>query len=181
MRGDANARFVGHTDTVTTSERTLILLRHAKSDWSGALPDIDRPLAERGTAQAPLAGRWLASHGGVIDLAIVSPAQRARETWELASAELDPAPPVRFDERVYAASAGQLLDILREAPDEARTLVLVGHNPGMEQLASLLAGEDVILPTSGIAEFGVDGPWSGLDARSSALRAAGRADGNGLT
>ncbi|MFE4467223.1 SixA phosphatase family protein [Leifsonia sp. NPDC056824] len=166
---------------MTTSERTLILLRHAKSDWSGALPDIERPLAERGNAQAPLAGRWLASHGGVIDLAIVSPAQRARETWQLASAELDPAPPVRFDERVYAASADELLSVVRETPDEARTLILVGHNPGMEQLASLLADDEVILRTAGIAEFGVSGRWSGLDARSSALRAAGRADGHGLS
>ena len=173
--------FVGHTDTVTTSEHTLILLRHAKSDWSGALPDIDRPLAERGQAQAPLAGRWLASHAGTIDLAVVSPAQRARETWELASAELDPAPPVRFDDRVYAASAGQLLDILREAPDTVRTLILVGHNPGMEQLASLLSGEDVIMPTSGIAELGVDGSWSELDTASAVLRAAGRADGRDLS
>ncbi|MFE4950392.1 SixA phosphatase family protein [Leifsonia sp. NPDC056665] len=166
---------------MTTSERTLILLRHAKSDWSGALPDVDRPLADRGHAQAPLAGRWLASRAGVIDLAIVSPAVRARETWELVSAELAPAPPVLFDERVYAASADQLLAIVREAPADVRTLILVGHNPGMEQLASLLAGEDVILRTAGIAEFGVSGLWSGLEARSSALRAAGRADGYGLS
>lgn len=174
-------RIVRHTDSVTTSERTLILLRHAKSDWSGALPDVDRPLAERGHAQAPLAGRWLASHAGVIDLAVVSPAVRARETWELVSAELAPAPPARFDERVYAASADQLLAIVREAPADVRTLILVGHNPGMEQLASLLAAEDVILPTSGIAELGVDGSWSGLDAASAVLRVAGRADGRDLS
>ncbi|MEY9851414.1 phosphohistidine phosphatase [Leifsonia sp. EB41] len=174
-------RVVRHTDSVTTSERTLILLRHAKSDWSGALPDVDRPLAERGHAQAPLAGRWLASHAGVIDLAVVSPARRARETWELVSAELAPPPPVRFDERVYAASADQLLAIVREAPADIRTLILVGHNPGMEQLASLLARRDVILPTSGIAELGVDGPWSGLDATSAVLVAAGRADGRDLS
>lgn len=173
-------RIVRHTDSVTTSERTLILLRHAKSDWSGALPDVDRPLAERGHAQAPLAGRWLASHAGTIDLAVVSPARRARETWELVSAELVPAPPARFDERVYAASADQLLAIVREAPADVRALILVGHNPGMEQLASLLAGEDVILPTSGIAELGVGGPWSELDAGSAVLRAAGRSDGRDL-
>ena len=76
---------VGQTGSVMTIERTLILLRHAKSDWSGSAPDFDRPLAERGRAQAPLAGRWLANHVDRIDLAIVSPAERARETWELAS------------------------------------------------------------------------------------------------
>ena len=65
------------------SERTLILLRHAKSDWSGSVPDVDRPLARRGHRQAPQAGRWLADNIDSIDLAVVSPANRARRTWEL--------------------------------------------------------------------------------------------------
>jgi phosphohistidine phosphatase len=60
-------------------------------------------------------------------------------------------------------------------------VLLVGHNPGMEQLASLLAGEDVIMRTAGIAEFGVEGPWSELDATSTMLRAAGRSDGHVLS
>ena len=71
------------------SERTLILLRHAKSDWSGNEADVDRPLSKRGLRQAPHAGRWLAHSISSIDLAVVSPATRARSTWELASAELD--------------------------------------------------------------------------------------------
>lgn len=165
---------------MTTTDRILILLRHAKSDWSGSVPDIDRPLAERGTAQAPLAGRWLAGHAGRIDLALVSPARRARETWELASAQLEPLPPARSEDRVYAASADQLLDIVHGVPDTVQTLLLVGHNPGMEQLASLLAGEEVVLRTSGIAVFDGEGPWSGLDAASTALRVAGRSDGHDL-
>lgn len=164
----------------TGSVRTLILLRHAKSDWSGAAPDIDRPLAERGLAQAPLAGRWLADHAVSIDLAVVSPARRARETWELVSAELTPEPPVRFDDRVYAASADRLLEIVHEVPDDVRTAILVGHNPGMEELASLLAGEGVAMRTAGLAVLGVAGPWSGVDATSATLRAAGRSDGDDL-
>lgn len=163
-----------HTIGVITIERTLILLRHAKSEWSGSSPDFDRPLSERGRTQAPLAGRWLATHTDRIDLAIVSPAQRARETWELASAQLASAPPTQFDDRAYGASADLLLDLVHEVPDTVRTLILVGHNPGMEQLASLLAGEDVIMRTSGIAEFGVEGSWPELDAASTVLRAAGR-------
>ena len=155
-------------------ERTLILLRHAKSDWSGSAEDIDRPLAERGHAQAPLAGRWLAIRAGAIDLAVVSPARRARETWELVSAQLAPAPPARIDDRIFGASADRLLDVVHDVPDNVHTVLLVGHNPGMEQLASLLAGEDVIMRTSGIAEFGVDGPWPELDGTSAALRVAGR-------
>jgi phosphohistidine phosphatase len=166
---------------VTTIERTLILLRHAKSDWSGSVADVDRPLAQRGRAQAPLAGRWLAGHADPIDLAIVSPAHRARETWELASAELTPAPSARYDDRVYAASADTLLDILHEVTDDVRSVILVGHNPGMEQLASLLAGEDVILRTSGVAEFTVEVPWSSLDAATAVLRVTGRPDGQGVS
>lgn len=170
-----------HTGSVTTIERTLILLRHAKSDWSASVPDFDRPLAERGRAQAPRAGRWLANNAGPIDLAIVSPAQRARETWDLVSAQLAPAPPAHFDDRVYAASADELLEVLRDVPDDVRRVVLVGHNPGLEQLASLLAGEDVTMRTAGIAEFGVEGPWRERDVTSATLRAAGRSDGHVLS
>ncbi|MCI0156281.1 histidine phosphatase family protein [Leifsonia shinshuensis] len=166
---------------MTTTERTLILLRHAKSDWSGSEADIDRPLADRGRAQASLAGRWFAGNAGRIDLAIVSPAQRARETWELVSAEFAQPPLLRVDERVYAASAERLLDVVRDVPDGVRTVVLVGHNPGMEALASSLAGQDVILRTAGIAELAVERPWRELDASSAALRAAGRANGHDLT
>ena len=169
-----------HTGSVTKNERTLILLRHAKSDWSGSDPDIDRPLAERGHAQAPLAGQWLASRTSPIDLAVVSPARRARETWELVSAELTSPPPAQFDDRMYGASTDRLLDIVRDVPDDVHTVVLVGHNPGIEQLAAILAGEDVVMRTSGIAEFGVEGPWSELDATSAVLRVAGRSDGHDL-
>ena len=90
-------------------------------------------------------------------------------------------PPSQFDDRVYEASADRLLGLVRDVPDDVRTLVLVGHNPGMEQLASLLAGDDVIMRTSGIVEFSVEGPWSEVDATSTVLRAAGRSDGHVLT
>lgn len=170
-----------HTGSVITVERTLILLRHAKSDWSGSLPDIDRPLAERGRAQAPLAGLWFATHADGIDLAIVSPAMRTRQTWALASAQLASAPTTQFDDRVYAASLGQLLEVVRDVPDDVRTVLLVGHNPGMEELAYVLAGEEVTMRTSSIAVFGVKGSWADLDATSTMLRAAGRSDGHVLS
>ena len=91
------------------AERTLILLRHAKSDWSGDEPDDHRPLAKRGLRQAPEAGQWLAGNIDRIDLAVTSPAVRARTTWELASAELGSSPETVVDDRVYAATSGQLL------------------------------------------------------------------------
>lgn len=95
----------------------MILLRHAKSDWSGDEEDIDRPLAKRGRRQAPEAGRWLADNLEAIELAVVSPANRARSTWDLVSAELDDCPQTRIDDRVYDASVSQLVDVVRGLPD----------------------------------------------------------------
>ncbi|GAB3046306.1 histidine phosphatase family protein [Parafrigoribacterium mesophilum] len=156
------------------SERTLILLRHAKSDWSGDDADIDRPLSERGLREAPQAGRWLAHGVGGLDLVVVSPASRAQKTWELASAELDSPPLVWIDDRVYAASNDELLGVVRALPDEAHTVVVVGHNPGMEDLLSLLTGEPMSMPTSGLAVIGLEGSWSSAGQSSAKLLASGK-------
>jgi phosphohistidine phosphatase len=156
------------------SERTLILLRHAKSDWSGNDADADRPLSGRGLRQAPQAGRWLADNVASIDLAVISPANRARDTWELASAELGTSPPIQIDDRAYGASAGELLDVVRDLPDDVDTVVLVGHNPGMEELVSLLTGDSVPMPTSALAVIGLEGSWSTASQSSATLRASGR-------
>ena len=153
---------------------TLILLRHGKSDWSGGEPDHLRPLAPRGRRQVPLAGRWIAEHVGVIDLAVVSPAERTRETWRLAAAELTVRPPVREDDRVYAGSAPALLDVLRELPGELATVVLVGHNPGVEDLVASLTGRRVPMPTSALAVVDLSSPWSAAANAVAELRAQGR-------
>lgn len=156
------------------NERTLILLRHAKSDWSGDVADIARPLARRGRRQAPDAGRWLAANIDSIDLAVVSPASRARSTWDLVAAELDVPPRTRIDERVYAASGHDLLTVVRELPDDVGTVVLVGHNPGIQDLASLLTGEWTPMTTSALAVIEVSGSWSTAAHHSAAMRASGR-------
>jgi phosphohistidine phosphatase len=156
------------------SERTLILLRHAKSDWSGGQADIARPLAKRGRHQAPEAGQWLATNIDRIDLAVVSPAQRARSTWDLASAELAEPPATQVDDRVYAASDDELLAVVRGLPDHAETVVLVGHNPGIEDLLSRLTGEWAPMPTSALAVITVPGPWSSAGHQRGVLRAHGR-------
>ena len=158
------------------AEHTLILFRHAKSDQSSSEADIDRPLNERGWQQAPETGRWLGDHLDTIDLAVVSPAVRARTTWELASAELDQSPETRTDDRIYANSVGDLLDVVRELSDEIRTAVLVGHNPGMEELASRLAGEPVELPTSALAVFELASAWSDAGSSAATLRASRRVE-----
>jgi phosphohistidine phosphatase len=155
-------------------ERTLILLRHAKSDWSGNEADLARPLAKRGRRQAPDAGRWLATNIDGIDLAVVSPANRARSTWDLVAAELAAVPSTRIDDRVYAASEGELLVVLRELPDDLGTVVLVGHNPGIEDLASRLTGEWVWMPTSALAVITLPGSWSSAGQAPAVLRASGR-------
>jgi phosphohistidine phosphatase len=155
-------------------ERTLILLRHAKSDWSREDADVDRPLSKRGLREAPQAGRWLARGVASIDLAVVSPANRARKTWELASAELDSRPPASIDDRMYAASANQLLGVVQTLPDDAATVLLVGHNPGIEELVSLLTDESLSMPTSALAVIGVEGSWSTAGQSSAKLLASGR-------
>ena len=163
-----------------TQERTLIVLRHAKSDWSGGEADIDRTLNLRGLSQAPEAGSWLAEHFPSIDLAIVSPAARARATWALASAELSHSPEARIDDRAYAASVNDLLQIVRELPDELENVILVAHNPGLEDLVYLLTGESATLSTSAVAVLGVPGTWAELDASIAVLKTSGRASTVGL-
>ncbi|WP_081682729.1 histidine phosphatase family protein [Marmoricola sp. URHB0036] len=160
-----------------TTRHTLILLRHAKSDWSGDEPDRLRPLAPRGRRQAPEAGRWLADCGGRLDLALVSSATRAQQTWQLASAELADPPPVRTEDGVYAASVGELLDVVRDLPDEVGTVVMVGHNPGFEDLATALSGQPVPMPTSALAVLDLAGDWRTAGILEAHLRTSGRPPG----
>ena len=141
-------------------EHTLILLRHAKSDWSGDEPDKHRPLAKRGHRQAPEAGQWLAANVDRIDLAVVSPAIRARTTWELASAELGSSPETRGDDRVYAASCGELLDVVRHSTT-ARHGGPGRPQPGLEDLVEQLTGVWVSMVTSALAVVELPGSWAG--------------------
>ncbi|MET8564266.1 histidine phosphatase family protein [Streptomyces flaveolus] len=120
--------------------RRLVVLRHAKSAWPEGVEDHRRPLAPRGLRDAPAAGRALAA-GTLPDLALCSTAVRARRTWELVSAEWATPPPVRYDRRLYAAGVPELLEVVREVPPEVRTLLLIGHNPGLEELVLTLAAD----------------------------------------
>jgi phosphohistidine phosphatase len=143
------------------TNRTLVLMRHAKSDWPSGLDDEQRPLALRGCREAPEAARWLAGKlPGGVDLVVCSTALRARQTWELMSTELAPEPVVRFDEKVYAASKRTLRSIVGELPDDVRVVILLGHNPGIEDLVGELTGQRRAFRTSSIAILGWDGPWA---------------------
>ena len=121
--------------------RRLVVLRHAKSAWPEGVADHERPLAPRGGRDAPAAGRALAEADCLPDLALCSTAVRARRTWELASAQWGTPPPVRLQRRLYAADAPDLLEAVRETPAAVRTLLLIGHNPGLADLVLELAGE----------------------------------------
>ncbi len=153
---------------------TLVLVRHAKSDWSGSHPDHARPVGARGRRQAPEAGRWLAEHGPGIDLAVVSPAQRARTTWELVSAQLATPPPVRVDEEIYSFGPEPLLRVVRRLPGDVGTAALVGHNPALEELVEELTEEWVAMPTSALAVIALPGPWADAGDGSAHLLASGR-------
>ncbi|MEU3747807.1 MULTISPECIES: SixA phosphatase family protein [Streptomyces] len=151
--------------------RRLVVLRHAKSAWPEDVPDRDRPLGPRGLRDAPAAGRFLAETGVLPDLVLCSPARRARHTWDLAAAELESPPPVRHDPRLYGADAEDLLDVLHGVPDGTGTLLLVGHNPGLEDLVLLLAADGVgdalgrvrtKFPTSATAVLTWHGGWPDL-------------------
>src|SRR5215831_11815927 len=118
--------------------RTLVLFRHAKSAWPD-VADHDRPLARRGIRAAPVMGRWLREAGLLPGQVLCSTARRARETWQFAQAGLAATPPVTFDDRIYQAAAADLLGLIREVPSATGTLLLIGHNPAIEDLALLLA------------------------------------------
>lgn len=142
--------------------RRLVLVRHAKSAWPLGVADADRPLAGRGNREAPIIGQWLAEHLDHIDLVLCSTAVRARKTWKQAAGELGGRPEVRHDDRLYAASAIELLDVARKLPKQARTVVFVGHNPGLEDFVQLLSGSVVELKTSAVAVLGTARPWADL-------------------
>ncbi|MFF4605705.1 SixA phosphatase family protein [Streptomyces sp. NPDC001339] len=152
--------------------RRIVLLRHAKAEWSDT-SDHDRPLADRGRKDAPVAGRWLAGAGIIPDLTLCSTSVRTRETWKLVVSELPQRPRTVYDERLYEASLGELIALLNETSDDVNDLMLVGHNPGVHALADALAGEadgDLLsrmnrsgFPTAAMAVLTFGGSWKSVE------------------
>jgi phosphohistidine phosphatase len=159
--------------------RRLLILRHAKTERAEpGQRDRDRKLTARGRADAPVIGAYMVRHRLVPDLALVSPAIRAAETWALVAARFAKAPRVVNEERIYNASPETLIGLIRETR-EARNLLVVGHNPGLHDLAvQLIASGEVEarehvnekLPTCGLVviEFPFD-DWSRLHTSSGRL------------
>jgi phosphohistidine phosphatase len=152
--------------------RILYLLRHAKSSWADAtLRDFDRPLKKRGREAAARVGQRMASENLSSPLVICSPAVRTRETAEivLANAHLQIEP--RFDERVYEASLRELTQIVTEIPDAVEVAIMIGHNPGFEELLSFLTGEYRRMPTCALAKIGFgDVSWKDVRAGEGSLQ-----------
>ena len=156
--------------------RTLVLLRHAKSAYPDGVADHDRPLAPRGQREAGLAGEWLRANLPAIDAVLCSTATRARET--LARSGIDA--PVRCVERLYGATPGTLIEQVNGVSDDVNTLLVVGHEPTISEVAIVLAsadGTDTValerisakFPTSAIAVLRVVGRWEQVEPGNAAL------------
>jgi phosphohistidine phosphatase len=145
--------------------KTLLILRHAKSSWNNAnMTDHDRPLNERGKRDAPRAGRALAAQDVVPELIITSTAERAMSTAEAAAAATNDPPELKYERRLYLASPLTILKILQELGNGPQRVMVVGHNPGLEELVYHLTEEPEAMPTAAIAQ--VDLPitaWSELN------------------
>ncbi len=158
--------------------KTVHLLRHAKSSWKDtALEDHDRPLAKRGRATAKTIAAYLKRRGIAPDLVICSTAARARQTWKPIAKAIKPTKIV-LESDVYAVPEGALLRYLRGLPEEARSVLLIGHNPGLHELALALADApsrrrlppaDGKFPTGALASLRFDGRWKDLRPGNAAL------------
>jgi len=153
--------------------RILTLVRHAKSSWKdAALDDADRPLNKRGKRDAPEMGKRLAKLGAKPSVIISSPAKRARKTaWTIAQALGYPRGKVVERPAVYLATVDDLLAVLRGIDNGIREVILVGHNPGITDLANLLTGEGIDnIPTCGVVRISFDmKDWGSLGPRSGCL------------
>ncbi|HXH70582.1 MAG TPA: histidine phosphatase family protein [Pyrinomonadaceae bacterium] len=132
--------------------KTLFILRHAKSSWEDAnLADFDRPLNKRGLKTAPLVGETIRRNKFQIDSIISSPAKRAKQTAILVKEAAQIAADILFDDQIYEASPHRLLHVASELDDKIESAMLVGHNPGLEGLVTMLTRKAELMPTATLA------------------------------
>lgn len=152
----------------------LHLLRHAKSDRDEALEDHERPLSRRGRVAARCVGESLPLALGALDLVLCSTSLRTRETAKLVLARFAPAPPIRFEEALYLTGRAALMRRLSQLDESVGAVIVIGHNPGLHELALALAASDSPrypalasgkFPTTARASFVIDQPWATI-ARS---------------
>jgi phosphohistidine phosphatase len=147
----------------------LHLLRHAKSSWKKEVEDHERPLNRRGREAARRVGQALPATVGTLDLILCSSARRTRETMELVIAEFGVRPRSVLEDELYEATKHELMSRLRRLPEDIGNVLLIGHNPGLHQLAMAIADTDSAgfqalssgkYPTAARASFRVPDPWS---------------------
>lgn len=165
---------------MSDNQRTLLLLRHGKSDYPSGVADHDRPLAPRGIREAGLAGGWIRGHAPTVDAVLCSTATRTRETLERTGIDA----PVNFVDRLYGARPGAVIEEINTASTRfgagVQTLLLIGHEPAMAQVALGLAAAEgsnssavqritTKFPTSAIAVLRTTEPWDQLTLGGAAL------------
>ncbi len=155
--------------------KRLILMRHAKSDWDNHLPDIKRPLSSRGEREAPIMGKFLRSNGVIPELVISSPSQRTRETFGYLKQEIKDRLDVVYDETIYENEPQEIVSLVKKTSDTITTLMILGHNPSMEELAQLFSGLSLNkfcdkFSTSSVVllEFDIE-KWSDIDTKKGKL------------
>ena len=160
----------------------LLIMRHAKSDWSQNCGDFDRPLNKRGIRSAKKMGLWMKGKAILPRQILVSPARRALSTAQLFcnAASIDPAA-IQIMQTIYGASESELYQVLRQMPDKLENILIIGHNPGLEALLVSLATEDIhlareekLLPTASIAHLTIQTPWRDLSEKQGLLRSITR-------
>ncbi len=151
--------------------RQLLLLRHAKSDWSNNLADFDRPLAARGWNNAEKMGLWLQQQSLMPDYIVSSPAKRAQQTVEVVTEPIAiKLSEIHFDASIYEAGLSDLIKVLKQIPSDAQQVLLVGHNPGFDQLLAYLANdvetaltdEGKLMTTCALAQLNMPDDWGQL-------------------
>ena len=134
--------------------KTLFLLRHAKSSWKDeTLPDFERPLNGRGKRAAETIGQYFKTSTIIPELILCSPAERTRETVALVLKTARWSTEVRYDQRIYEASAQRLAEVVSQIDNDRKVAMLVGHNPGLEDLLLLFTGNAEVMPTGAIAKL----------------------------
>ena len=162
--------------------RELLLLRHGKSDWSVFTGDYDRPLTKRGKRASKTVGRWLLERDGVPDHIVTSPAMRDSTTAQRVAKHMGfDVDTIAKDQRVYGAGVSDILAVLKDCPAEANRVMLVGHNPGLEDMVKYLSCEEVVVPVDGklmptatLAWFVFTCSWEELKDRSATLKSITR-------
>ncbi|MCP5246195.1 MAG: histidine phosphatase family protein [Burkholderiales bacterium] len=160
----------------------LYLLRHAKSDWKKeAATDFERPLSKRGVSNAPKVATWLARQANRPETIISSPALRAYQTALIFSHALDiQAKDIRFDNRIYEAGLESLLEVVKMLPEQEKSVLLIGHNPGLDFLLQVLCkqaqprSDGKLMTTCAIAKIAVESRWRDISDKHCMLYSLSR-------